>query len=156
MKNLLPDLDLDKLGIRKLDSTTKKMLMIFEGIYTIGVQKSIKKHGYTEQRYYQLLKLFRTQGVEGLIDHKRGPQTNSVRTETVINRIIRYRFLDPQSSSAVIAQKLVQDGYKVSVRSVERTIQEYGLQKKTLQVRAKKEKGTDSKDSKYQTESKND
>ena len=155
MKNLLPDLNVHKLGVKNSDTTTRKMLMIIEGIFTIGVQKSIKKYGYTEQRYYQLLKLFQTQGVEGLIDHKRGPQTNSVRTETIINHIIRYRFLDPQSSSAVIAQKLTQDGFKVSVRSIERTIQEYGLQKKTLQIWAEKEKGTVGRDSKYQTGKKN-
>ena len=108
--------------------------MIIEGMYTIGVQESIRKYGYSEQRYYQLLKLFRKYGIEGLINHKRGPQSNSLRTEPVINRIIRYRFLDPQSSSQVIAQKLRQEGFRLSARSVERTIQEYGLQKKTLQI----------------------
>ena len=113
---------------------TKKLFMIIEGIYTIGVQESIRKYDYTEQRYYQLLKSFRKNGIEGLLNHKRGPQNNSLRTEPVINRIIRYRFLDPQSSSQVIAQKLRQEGFHLSARSVERTIQEYGLQKKTLQI----------------------
>jgi arginine repressor len=32
----------------------------------------------------------------------------------------------------VIAQKLNQTGFKISQRSVERTITEYGIQKKTL------------------------
>jgi hypothetical protein len=45
--------------------------------------------------------------------------------------VIRHRFLDPQISPEVIAQKLVQCGYPISTRSVERVISEYGLQKKT-------------------------
>jgi hypothetical protein len=36
----------------------------------------------------------------------------------------------------VIAQKLCQSGWEVSIRSVERVIEEYGLQKKTLSVSA--------------------
>ena len=42
------------------------------------------------------------------------------------------RFLDPQASTAVIAQKLRQTGLPISNRSVERVIAEFGLQKKTL------------------------
>ena len=36
----------------------------------------------------------------------------------------------------VIAQKLQQTGFRISVRSVDRIFEEYGLQKKTLQVPA--------------------
>jgi hypothetical protein len=139
MKSTTQGFDLSKLDLPQLDSSTKKLFMIIEGIYTIGVQESIRKYGYTEQRYYQLLKSFRKNGIKGLVNHKRGPQNNSIRTEPVINRIIRYRFLDPQSSSQVIAQKLRQEGFRLSARSVERTIQEYGLQKKTLQISSREE-----------------
>lgn len=52
----------------------------------------------------------------------------------MVSQIIRLRFLDPKASAEVIAQKLRQTGVKVSVRSVERTITEYGLQKKLHQL----------------------
>jgi len=128
----LPDFDLSLLNVQPDDSTSLKMLMLIEGIYGQGVKHSIKKYGYTEQRYYQLLKDYQKEGSTGLSDKKRGPKQRARRTEQVIQQIIRYRFLDPDSSAAVIAQKLKQNGFSISVRSVERTIQDYGLQKKTL------------------------
>jgi transposase len=128
----LPDFDLSLLNVQPDDTTSLKMLMLIEGIYGQGVKHSIKKYGYTEQRYYQLLKDYQKEGSTGLSDKKRGPKQRVRRTEEVIRQIIRYRFLDPESSAAVIAQKLKQNGFSISVRSVERTIQDYGLQKKTL------------------------
>lgn len=133
----LPNLDLSLLQVNANDTTTLKLLMLIEGVYGQGVKHCIEKYGYTEQRYYQLLKDFQRSGSSALIDKKRGPKQNSQRTGKVIQQIIRYRFLDPDSSAAVIAQKLKQVGYSVSQRSVERTIQEYGLQKKTLSAKSK-------------------
>jgi len=127
----LPDLDFEKLNVKSDDSTSLKFLMLVEGAYGQGVKKSIKKYGYTEQRYYQLLNKFKEDGMDALINQKRGPKKNTVRSDRVIHQIIRHRFLDPQANSDVIAQKLNQQGIKISKRSVERTIQEYGLQKKT-------------------------
>jgi hypothetical protein len=126
----LPDLDLNLLNIRTDDVASLKMMMIIEGTYGRGVKHSIEKYSYTEQRYYQILRDFRKEGSPALIDKKRGPKQASVRIETVVQQIIRYRFLDPESSPKVIAQKLRQTGFSISIRSVERTIQEYGLSKK--------------------------
>ena len=128
----LPDFDLRLLNVQPEDTTSFKLLMLIEGIYGLGVKHSIKKYGYSEQLYYQLLKDYQKEGSAGLSDKKRGPKQSSRRTENVIKQIIRHSFLDPESSAAVIAQKLKQTGVSISVRSVERTIQEYGLQKKTL------------------------
>jgi transposase len=114
------------------DSLCMKLCMLIEGHCTIGVQAAIKKYGYTEQRYYQLLKKYKEKGSAGLIDRKPGPNKKHVRTKEVENQIIRLRFLDPFASADVIAQKLNQNGYRVSKRSVERTITEYGLQKKRM------------------------
>lgn len=113
------------------DKLSIKMAMLFEGQCTIGVKAATEKYGYTEQRYYQLLAKYRQGGAQALIDQKRGSDTRPVRKKDVTNQIIRLRFLDPMSNSGVIAQKLKQMDYKVSRRSVERTITEYGLQKKT-------------------------
>ena len=114
------------------DSLSMKLSMLIEGHCTIGVQEAIKKYGYTEQRYYQLLQKYQEGGAQALIDNKRGSDKQPVRTKETVNQIIRLRFLDPFSSAGVIAQKLTQIGHKVSKRSVERTITEYGLQKKRM------------------------
>ncbi len=114
------------------DSLSVKLSMLIEGHCTIGVQEAIKKYGYTEQRYYQLLLQYQEGGAHSLIDKKRGSDKQPVRTKDIVNQIIRLRFLDPFSSVDVIAQKLNQIGHKVSKRSVERTITEYGLQKKHM------------------------
>ena len=128
----LTSLDLSKLQVKENDKATRKLLMLVEGTYGIGVKKSIEKYGYTEQRYYQLKKEFKKEGFKALADDKRGPKKNHARKKNVIMQIIRMRFVDPKASASVIAQKLNQSGFKISQRSVERTITEYGIQKKTL------------------------
>jgi transposase len=114
------------------DKLALKMAMLFEGHCTIGVQEAIKKYGYTEQRYYQLLSQYKKGGSDAIRDKKRGSEKQPVRTQDVVRQIIRMRFLDPLTSVEVITQKLNQMGYNVSVRSVERTITDYGLQKKHM------------------------
>ena len=85
--------------VNQKDSLSIKLLMLFEGHCTIGVQESIKKYGYTEQRYYQLLDKYQTEGASGLIDKKTGSDKKPVRTKELINQIIRLRFLDPLASA---------------------------------------------------------
>ncbi|MFH1120928.1 MAG: helix-turn-helix domain-containing protein [Bacteroidota bacterium] len=123
--------DIDFL-IDENDSLGKKLAMLIEGHCTIGVKAAIRKYGYTEQRYYQLLKRYHESGSLALVDKKTGSEKQPVRTKEVLNQIIRLRFLDPFADAAVISQKLNQLGYKVSKRSVERTITEFGLQKKRM------------------------
>jgi transposase len=119
------------------DKLAVKMAMLIEGQCTIGVKKAIKKYGYTEQSYYQLLKKYKQEGLQALIDKKRGSEKQPVRTEEITNQIIRMRFLDPLTSTDVLTQKLNQMGYKVSKRSVERTITDNGLQKKLMSTTRK-------------------
>jgi transposase len=92
--------------------------------------------GYTKQRYFQLLGAFQKGGALALKREKGGPKTNYRRTEEVVRQIIRHRFLDPDASAEVIAQRLNQRGWTVSKRSVQRVIEEFGLQKKTPRVPA--------------------
>jgi transposase len=115
--------------INQKDSLTVKLSMLIEGHCTIGVHEAIKKYGYTEQRYYQLLDKYNKEGAQGLIDKKTGSDKKPVRSKEVVNQIIRLRFLDPFASASVLAQKMTQLGYKISVRSVERTVTEFGLKK---------------------------
>jgi transposase len=117
------------------DEITPRLLMLLEGqCEGLGAARAAEKYGLTRQRYYQLLRLFQEQGAVALQAQKRGPKTNSVRTDEVERQVIRHRFLDPDASVDVIAQKLRQAGFPISTRSVERVVEEYGLQKKTLSL----------------------
>jgi len=115
------------------DDITPKLAMLFEGnCEGRRVSATVRKFGYSKQRYYQLLHLFEEKGASALQNQKRGPKSNYRRTQENIRQIIRHRFLDPSASPEVIAQKMRQSGIQISTRSVERVIQGFGLQKKTL------------------------
>lgn len=132
------------ISISEDDEITLKVGMLFEGeCEGVGATRAARKFGYTRQRYYQILKLFHRQGAWALKSLKPGPKSNYRRTDEVIRQIIRYRFLDPQISPEVIAQKLVQCGFQIATRSVERVISEYGLQKKTAPMSSPKGTGND-------------
>lgn len=127
--------DHGSLPISTSDEVTRKLLMLMEGeCQGIGPLKAAQKFGYTKQRYFQLREIYLRDGSRGLLSKLRGPKGNSRRTDEVVRQIIRHRFLDPQASAEVIAQKLRQTGFTISTRSVERAIADYGLQKKTLSM----------------------
>jgi transposase len=113
------------------DEVTPRLLMLIEGqCEGLGPMLAAQKYGLSRQRYYQLQKQFQENGIPALFSQKRGPKSNSVRTDEVERQVIRHRFLDPDASVDIIAQKLRQAGFEISTRSVERTIEKYGLQKK--------------------------
>ncbi len=122
------------------DLVVFRLAMLVEGqCEGIGAAQAAEKFGLSKQRYFQLLKLFREQGSPGLLGHKPGPKRNYVRTDEVVRQIIRHRFLDPDATLDILAQKLRQAGFPVSTRSVVRVIEEYGLQKKLYRYRPKPE-----------------
>ncbi len=113
------------------DQVTRKLAMLLEGHCNgLGATAAARKYGYSKQRYYQLLKAYRQGGGAALESAKRGPKTNYRRTPQLVQLVVRQRFLDPDASAAVISQKLTQAGWKISKRSVERVVAEFGLQKK--------------------------
>jgi hypothetical protein len=117
------------------DDITRKLLMLIEGeCEGVGPLQAARKFGYSKQRYFQLRAAFGKQGALALHSQKRGPKTHYRRTPEVVRQVIRHRFLDAEASPEVIAQKLVQSGCTISIRSVERVLADYGLQKKTPQV----------------------
>jgi hypothetical protein len=114
------------------DEITRKLAMLFEGqCEGLGPSKAALKYGYSKQRYFQLLHEFESHGAISLKSKPRGPASNYRRTEEIIRQVIRHRFLDPDASAEVIAQKIQQAGRFISIRSVERIIGDFGLQKKT-------------------------
>ena len=123
------------LTIAEHDEVSRKFAMLIEGeCEGLGPIEAAKKYGYTKQRYFQLRKAYEKDGASALLSKTRGPKTNYRRTGELQRQVIRHRFLDPDASVEVIAQKLRQTGFTISARSVQRVIAEYGLQKKTLSM----------------------
>ena len=119
------------------DEVTRKLAMLIDGhCMGLGATRAARKHGYCRQRYFQLLRAFERYGAAALKNRKRGPKGNYRRTDEVVRQVIRHRFLDLDASPAVIARKLAQCHSPISVRSVRRVIEKYGLQKRTLRQAA--------------------
>ena len=113
------------------DEVSRKLVMLIEGeCEGLSPVKAAAKHGLTRQRYFQIRKAYQEEGATALWSKARGPKKKSRRTDELQRQVIRHRFLDPDASAEVIAQKLRQTGFTISTRSVERVIAEYGLQKK--------------------------
>ena len=121
------------LSIPPDDSASVKLAMLLQGECSeIGPTRAAKNFNFSKARYYQIRDAFAEKGIEALVKKKTGPKTAYRRTPEVTKMVIRSKFLDPKVSPEVIASKLQQDGIQISIRSVERIINEYGLQKKTL------------------------
>jgi len=120
------------LAIPENDQLTRRFAMLLEGECELGPKAAAEKFGLSRQRYFQLRQQFQQSGLDGLVPQKRGPKRNYRRTDGIVRQVIRHRFLDPDASAEVIAQKLIQSGATISIRSVERIIQDYALQKKTV------------------------
>ena len=123
------------LPIIQNDEVTLKLLMLLEGeCEGLGPSAAASKFGFSRQRYFQLKQAFAVGGAAALASKLTGPKHNYRRTDELVRQVIRHRFLDPDASAEVIAQKLNQSGSIISIRSVERVIADFGLQKKTLSV----------------------
>lgn len=120
------------LKITSDDPVAWKLSMLIEAATSPvdKIEEIAKKYGYTREHFYVIKKAFEENGSSGLIDKPKGPKSDYKRTGEIKKQIIRHRFLDPEASCEVIAQKMQQEGKSISQRSVERTINEYGLQKK--------------------------
>lgn len=127
--------DHGSLDVGEDDEISRKLAMLIEGeCEGVGPVKAAEKYGLTKQRYFQLRAAYQKDGAIALLSKSRGPKTKYRRTDELQRQVIRHRFLDPDASADVIAQKLRQTGFVISTRSVERVIADYGLQKKTLPI----------------------
>ena len=121
------------LPVPKDDDITQKLAMLIEGeCGTLGPRQAAETFGFSKPRYYQIRKAFRLHGAKALVSKQRGPKRQYRRTQEVTRQVIRHRFLDPDATADVVAQKIRQTGLKISTRSVERVIEDFGLQKKTV------------------------
>jgi transposase-like protein len=130
------------LTIAPEDALARRFLMLLEGqCLEANIIAVARKHGYCRQRYYQLLEAFQQGGLPALQPKKTGPKSNYRRTDEAVRQVLRHRFLDPEASPEVVAQKLRQTHLALSVRSVQRIIADYGLQKKTLRTQSRQGAG---------------
>ena len=122
-----------RLSIQPHDELARRFLMLVEGQCLENTVATLApKYGCCRQRYDQILAAFERGGLPALQPQKTGPKSPYRRTDQAVKQILRNRFLDPEASPAVIAQKLRQTQFPISLRSVNRVIADYGLQKKTL------------------------
>jgi transposase len=120
------------LAVAPDDEVSCKLAMLIAGeCLGLGPVAAAKAFGYSKQRYFQLRGSFAERGAAALANRKTGPKGNYRRTDEAVRQAVRHRFLDPEASPDVIAQRLRQAGVPISTRSVERIIEQFGLQKKT-------------------------
>jgi Helix-turn-helix domain len=113
------------------DKLAQQFLMLIEGHCQGNVSAAAQKYGYCRERYYQLRRTFYAGGLAALLPKKTGPKTKHRRTDEVVRQVLRYFFLDPDTTVQVVTQKLRQTHFPISLRSVQRIAADWGLQKKS-------------------------
>jgi transposase len=106
--------------------------MLIEG-ETSGqaLEEVLAKYGRSRSTYYEKLRRFRDEGLEGLIARPPGPKSPWRRPLEVVRFVVTSRLRHPERSAAAIADDLARLGHAVSVRSVERTLSQFGLTRHT-------------------------
>jgi transposase len=117
-----------RLPLRADDEAALDLAMLIEG-ETSGapLDAVLERFGRSRSTYYEKLRRFREGGLEGLRAHPPGPRTAWRRPLEVVRFIVTSRLRDPDRPAAAIADELSRNGHPVSVRSVERTLSQFGL-----------------------------
>lgn len=120
------------LAIRPDDEAALDMAMLIEG-ETSGrpLDEVLTEFGRSRSTYYEKLRRFREQGVAGLLARPPGPRTAWRRPLEVVRFIVTARLRDPARSALQITEDLSRLNHHVSVRSVERTLTQFGLTRPT-------------------------
>ncbi len=120
------------LPLRPGDEAAADLVMLIEG-ETSGraLDDVLTQYGRSRSTYYEKLRRFRESGVEGLLSRPPGPRSPWRRPIEVIRYIVTTRLRHPDRAAATIAEDLARLGHSVSVRSVERTLTQFGLTRST-------------------------
>jgi transposase len=104
------------------------LLMLVDG-ETSGreLDEVLRQYGRSRSTYFEKLRRFREQGVEGLLARPPGPRTAWRRPLAVVRFVVTARLRHPERGAGAIAADLARLGHPVSVRSVERTLHQFGL-----------------------------
>ncbi len=116
------------LALRPDDEATVDLVMLIEG-ETSGrpLDEVLARFDRSRSTYYEKLRRFREQGLEGLLARPPGPRSPWRRPLEVIRFIVTARLRDPDRSATALAEDLRRLGHSVSVRSVERILNQFGL-----------------------------
>ncbi|HEY6006334.1 MAG TPA: helix-turn-helix domain-containing protein [Anaeromyxobacter sp.] len=132
MNKLIPKREIKgpggSLRLTDRDSAVVDLLMLIEG-ETSGreLEEVLTEFGRSRSTYYEKLRRFMDEGLEGLLDRPPGPRTPWRRPLEVVRFIVTARLKHPDRSAVTIAEDLKRLGHCVSVRSVERTLTQFGL-----------------------------
>ncbi|HET7824425.1 MAG TPA: helix-turn-helix domain-containing protein [Anaeromyxobacter sp.] len=116
------------LPLRSDDDAAVDLVMLIEG-ETSGrdLDTVLNQFGRSRSTYYEKLRRFREQGVEGLLSRPPGPRSPWRRPMEVVRYVVTTRLRHPDRTAGAIAADLGRMGHAVSVRSVERTLSQFGL-----------------------------
>jgi transposase len=116
------------LPLRPGDEAAADLVMLIEG-ETSGreLDQVLAEFGRSRSTYYEKLRRFREQGLEGLLARPPGPRTAWRRPIEVVRFIVTTKLRHPDRTPTTIATELGSLGHTVSVRSVERTLAQFGL-----------------------------
>lgn len=116
------------LPLRPEDEAALDLAMLIEG-ETSGkpLELVLEEYGRSRSTYYEKLRRFREGGLEGLLARPPGPRNAWRRPLEVVRFIVTERLRSPDVGAAAIAEELGRRGHAVSVRSVERTLTQFGL-----------------------------
>ena len=116
------------LPLRSDDRVAQDLALLLEG-ETSGrsLEEVLGEYGCSRSSYYDRLHRFQEQGLAGLLLRPPGPRGPWRRTLEVVRAIVTARLEDPERTAASIAETLRANGARVSDRSVERTLSQFGL-----------------------------
>jgi transposase len=116
------------LPFRSEDEAGRDLHMLIVG-ETSGrpLEDVLSEFGRSRSTYYEKLRRFREIGLEGLLPQPPGPRNAWRRPLEVVRFIVRARLREPERSAPEIASQLERLGHLVSVRTVERTLTQFGL-----------------------------
>lgn len=116
------------LPLRPRDEAALDFVMLIEGETSgVALDEVLRKFGRSRSTYYEKLRRFRENGFEGLLARPPGPRSPWRRPIEVVRFIVTSRLRHPERSAADIVAELTRMGHTVSVRSVERTLSQFGL-----------------------------
>ncbi len=121
------------------DDVALDLVMLIDG-ETSGraLDDVLAQYGRSRSTYYEKLRRFREGGVEGLLARPPGPRSAWRRPLEVVRYIVTTRLRHPERSAASIADELTALGHRVSVRSVERTLTQFGLTRRSPGARTER------------------
>jgi transposase len=116
------------LPIRAQDRAALDLAMLIAG-ETSGrpLDEVLAEFGRSRSTYFEKLRRFRERGLSALLPRPTGPRQPWRRPLAVAAQIVMCRLRDPGRSAEGIADDLGRRQIRVSVRTVERTLHEFGL-----------------------------